>query len=156
MRILVIEDDAALRKIVSTILKEEEYEVEQSENGKEGLFMARSGMYDLLIVDLMLPGLDGLSLIRELHVKGMNVPTLILTAKDSIEDKVKGLDVGADDYLVKPFATEEFLARVRSVLRRAGKMGLEGKITYGNIVLDMNSEKLFYWREVVKVNQKRI
>ena len=87
MRILVIEDDAALRKIVSTILKEEEYEVEQSENGKEGLFMARSGMYDLLIVDLMLPGLDGLSLIRELHVKGMNVPTLILTAKDSIEIK---------------------------------------------------------------------
>jgi DNA-binding response OmpR family regulator len=154
MRILVIEDDAALRKIVSTILKEEEYEVEQSENGKEGLFMARSGMYDLLIVDLMLPGLDGLSLIRELHVKGMNVPTLILTAKDSIEDKVKGLDVGADDYLVKPFATEEFLARVRSVLRRAGKMGLEGKITYGNIVLDMNLKNCSIGEKSLKLTKK--
>ncbi|MCM3570420.1 response regulator transcription factor [Neobacillus mesonae] len=154
MRVLVIEDDSALRKIVSTILEEEGYEVDQSIDGKEGLFMSQSGMYDLLIIDLMLPGLDGISLIKELHVKGMNVPTLILTAKDSVADKVKGLDVGADDYLVKPFATEEFLARVRSVLRRAGKIGLEGKIFYGEIVLDTNSMQCSIGKNSLKLTKK--
>ncbi|MBS4214826.1 MULTISPECIES: response regulator transcription factor [Neobacillus] len=154
MHILVIEDDSALRKIVSTILEEEGYEVDQSADGKEGLFMSQSGMYDLLIIDLMLPGLDGISLIKELHAKGMNVPTLILTAKDSVADKVKGLDVGADDYLVKPFATEEFLARVRSVLRRAGKIGLEGKIIYGEITLDTNLLQCSIGENTLKLTKK--
>lgn len=154
MRVLVVEDDHALRKIISVILEDERYEVDQSENGDEGLLMAKSGLYDLLIVDLMLPGLDGISIIRQLHVNGINIPTLILTAKDSIEDKVRGLDVGADDYLVKPFAMEEFLARVRSVLRRAGKIGIEGRIVYSGIVLDANIQRCSIRDETLKLTKK--
>ncbi|MFD0049772.1 response regulator transcription factor [Actinomycetes bacterium NPDC127524] len=154
MHILVVEDDKALQNIIAKILAEESYDVDQSESGDEGLLMARTGVYDLLIVDLMLPGLDGISLIKKIRMGGMNIPALILTAKDTIEDKVKGLDVGADDYLVKPFATEEFLARVRSVLRRAGKIGLEGKMAYAGIMLDITQQQASITGEPLKLTKK--
>ncbi len=143
MRVLIVEDDYPLRKIVSTILKEDGYEVEQAEDGEEGLFMATSAEYDLLILDIMMPGMDGYSLIRKLRKEGIHSPTLFLTAKDRVEDKVEGLDAGADDYLVKPFASQELSARVRSLLRRAGKLGVEGKISYGPLILDMNQHEAF-------------
>ncbi|MEJ9212831.1 response regulator transcription factor [Bacillus smithii] len=154
MKLLVVEDDSALRKIISSILEDEKYEVDQSESGDEGLLMAESGVYDLIIVDIMLPGMDGISLIKQLRAKGMNIPTLILTARDSIEDKVKGLDAGADDYLVKPFATEELLARVRSILRRAGKIGTEGKIAYSGLVLDTNLKQCLIGDSPLKLTKK--
>jgi DNA-binding response OmpR family regulator len=118
MRVLVVEDDFPLRRILSTILEEEQFEVDQAEDGAEGYFMATSSEYDLITLDMMLPKMDGFTLIKKLRSEGYQTPTLCLTAKDSIEDRVKGLDFGADDYIVKPFATEELLARIRSLLRR--------------------------------------
>jgi len=154
MRILVVEDDLPLRRIISTILKEEQYEVDQAENGEDGYFMASSTEYDLITLDIMLPKMDGFTLIRQLRSEGVQTPTLFLSAKDRIEDRVKGLDFGADDYIVKPFATEELLARVRSLLRRAGKTGLEGKIAYGPILLDTNQHEGFIQQEVLKLTIK--
>jgi two-component system, OmpR family, response regulator CiaR len=141
VRILVVEDDLPLRRIISKILEEEEYQVDQAKNGEEGNLLASSSEYDLLILDIMMPVMDGLSLIKKLRKEGHQTSALFLTAKDRIEDKVQGLDSGADDYLVKPFATQEFLARVRSLLRRTGKIGMEGKLTYGPILLDTNQHK---------------
>ncbi|OIK17274.1 DNA-binding response regulator [Bacillus sp. MUM 116] len=143
MRVLVVEDDVPLRRIISRILEEENYEVDQAENGEEGYFMASTGEYDLITLDIMLPMMDGYEVMRKLRNEGHKTPTLFLTAKDQIADKVKGLDYGADDYIVKPFATEEFLARVRSLLRRSGKIGIEGKMTYGPILLDTNQHEGF-------------
>ena len=154
MRILVIEDDLPLRRIISTILEEEQYEVDQAENGEDGYFMASSYEYDLITLDIMLPKMDGFTLIRKLRSEGFQTPTLFLSAKDRIEDRVKGLDFGADDYIVKPFATEEFLARVRSLLRRTGKVGLEGKMAYGPILLDMNQHEGYINQEVLKLTIK--
>jgi two-component system, OmpR family, response regulator CiaR len=154
MRILVVEDDLPLRRIITTILKEEQYEVDQAENGEDGYFMASSTEYDLITLDIMLPKMDGFTLIRQLRSEGVQTPVLFLSAKDRIEDRVKGLDFGADDYIVKPFATEELLARVRSLLRRAGKTGLEGKIAYGPILLDTNQHEGFIQQEVLKLTIK--
>lgn len=154
MKVLVVEDDQPLRKIVSTILGEEGYKVDQAGDGSEGLFMATSSEYDLLILDIMMPGMDGYSLIKNLRKEGIQTPALFLTAKDRIEDKVHGLDAGADDYIVKPFASEELLARTRSLLRRAGKLGVEGKMTYGTLILDTNQHEGFVEEEALKLTIK--
>jgi len=118
MRILVVEDEPNLLKIISRRLREECYSVDSSNNGEEGLYFATSTEYDCIILDLMLPIIDGLTILKKLRLKNTNIPVIILTAKDSIEDRVKGLDSGADDYLTKPFSFEELLARVRALLRR--------------------------------------
>jgi two-component system, OmpR family, response regulator CiaR len=154
MRVLVVEDDLPLRRIISKILEDEEYQIDQAENGEEGYLMASSCEYDLITLDIMLPKMDGFSLMRKLRSEGIQTPTLFLTAKDRIEDKVQGLDLGADDYIVKPFATSEFLARVRSLLRRSGKMGIEGKITYGPILLDTHQHEGFINDNVLKLTIK--
>lgn len=154
MHVLVVEDDLPLRRIISTILEEEQYQVDQAENGEEGYFMASSGEYDLITLDIMLPKMDGFSVMKKLRNEGLHTPTLFLTAKDSMADKVKGLDFGADDYIVKPFATEEFLARVRSLLRRSGKIGIEGKMAYGPILLDTNQHEGFINHDVLKLTIK--
>jgi two-component system response regulator CiaR len=154
MRVLVIEDDLPLRKIISKILEEEQYQVDQAEDGEEGLYLATTYDYDLITLDVMLPKMDGFSLMKELRRGGQQTPTLFLTAKDRIEDKVHGLDIGGDDYIVKPFATEELLARVRSLLRRAGKTGIEGKISYGPIVLDTNDHEAYVHDQPLKLTIK--
>ncbi|MFD0828099.1 response regulator transcription factor [Neobacillus sp. M.A.Huq-85] len=154
MRVLVIEDDGPLRRIISRILEEEQYEVDQAENGEEGYFMASTGEYDLITLDIMLPMMDGYAVMRKLRSEGNQSPTLFLTAKDRIEDKVKGLDFGADDYIVKPFATEEFLARVRSLLRRSGKIGIEGRMTYGPVLLDTNLHEGYIHETALKLTIK--
>ncbi|WP_042462108.1 response regulator transcription factor [Neobacillus dielmonensis] len=154
MRVLVVEDDLPLRRIISTILQEEQYEVDQAEDGEEGYMLALACEYDLITLDIMLPKMDGFTLMRKLRAEGNQTPTLFLTAKDRIEDRVKGLDYGADDYIVKPFATEEFLARIRSLLRRAGKIGLEGKIAYGPILLDTNQHEGLIGDQVLKLTIK--
>ncbi len=118
MRLLVIEDYTPLRKAVVRGLEEAGYAVDSTGDGKEGLWYAQSNDYDLIVLDLMLPGLDGWGILRSLRQEGQQTHVLILTARDTVDDRVVGLDMGADDYLIKPFALEELLARVRALLRR--------------------------------------
>jgi DNA-binding response OmpR family regulator len=122
MRILVAEDDARVSSFIRRGLREEQYTVDVAKDGEEALFLAQTGEYDLLILDLMLPKRTGLDVLRTLRTDRSTVPVLILTAKDELDDKVKGLDAGADDYLTKPFGFDELLARVRALMRRRGDM----------------------------------
>lgn len=118
MKVLLIEDYAPVRKSVSRGLEEEGFSVDATGDGEEGLWYARSNDYDVVILDLLLPGLDGWSILERLRREGSSVHVLVLTARDGVEDRVHGINLGADDYLVKPFAFEELLARVRALVRR--------------------------------------
>jgi DNA-binding response OmpR family regulator len=120
MRILVVDDDRRLCAIIKRGLLEEAYAVDLAYDGEEGEYLAEVNPYDLIILDIMLPNKDGIEVCQELRAKKINTPILMLTAKDTVEDRVTGLDTGADDYLVKPFAFSELLARVRALLRREG------------------------------------
>jgi len=119
MRILVVEDEPKLARALQKGLTEEPYAVAVANDGDDGLHLARSNPYDLILLDLMIPGMSGLELLRTLRAEGKDLPVLILTAKDAVADRVQGLDSGADDYLTKPFSFEELLARARALLRRA-------------------------------------
>lgn len=118
MRILVVEDDRALSSLLVRALREESYAVDLAQDGQEAEWLAYENPYDAIVLDLMLPIKDGITVLQNLRAGGISTPVLILTAKDSTEDVVKGLDVGADDYLKKPFSLDELLARVRALLRR--------------------------------------
>jgi len=118
MKILVVEDEERVAHFIQKGLKEEGHAVDVSYDGEDGEFLAEVNDYDLIILDLMLPKKNGIVVCRELRASGVSTPVLMLTARDSVEDKVRGLDAGADDYLAKPFAFEELLARVRALLRR--------------------------------------
>ncbi len=135
MRLLVIEDETTLLEQVCNRLEEEGYTVDASGDGEEGLYLANEYPVDLAIIDLGLPGLPGLDVIRSLRESGKKLPILILTARGKWEEKVTGLEAGADDYLVKPFHMEELLARIRALLRRAAGSGQE-HLLYGPISLD--------------------
>ncbi|MBU1124879.1 MAG: response regulator transcription factor [Candidatus Omnitrophica bacterium] len=118
MRILLIEDERKIASFIERGLKEEDYCIDVAGDGAKGLFLAEINPYDLIILDIMLPGKDGISICRELRDKKISAPILMLTARDRVHDKVRGLNSGADDYLTKPFAFDELLARVRALLRR--------------------------------------
>lgn len=118
MRILVVEDEKSLREIVTARLTREGYGVDSAADGREAMAYIEASAYDCIILDIMLPHKDGLSVLQEMRSKGKSTPVLLLTARDSIDDRVAGLDLGADDYLVKPFAYDELSARVRALLRR--------------------------------------
>ncbi len=120
MRILVVEDDPDVSSFIKKGLQEERYAVDLASDGEDGLRLARENPYDLIILDLMLPKLDGLAVCRRLRADRQHTPILLLTARETVEDKVTGLESGADDYLTKPFAFAELLARVRALLRRGG------------------------------------
>jgi heavy metal response regulator len=120
MRILVVEDEKKVAAFLRKGLEQETYTVEVAANGKRALEMALNEPYDLIVLDLLLPGLDGISVLREIRRQHVSTPVLILTARKEVDDRVRGLDAGADDYLVKPFAFAELLARVRALLRRQG------------------------------------
>lgn len=122
MRILLVEDDARVASFIRRGLREEQYTVDVAKDGEEALFLAQTGEYDLIILDLMLPKRGGLDVLRTLRTDRVAVPILILTAKDELSDKITGLNAGADDYLTKPFGFEELLARVRALLRRRGDL----------------------------------
>ena len=132
--ILVVDDDAPIRRMLDRTLSAEGYAVETAADGGEALAAVERSTPDLVVLDVGLPGVDGLSVSRRLRAKGLAVPVLLLTARDSVPDRVAGLDAGADDYLVKPFATEELLARVRALLRR-GKTP-EELLAFGDLTLD--------------------
>lgn len=119
MRILIVEDETALAETLKKGLEEETYAVDLAFDGEEGLFLAENESYDLIILDIMLPEVDGLTILEKIRKRGVKTPVLMLTAKDTIRDKIKGLDTGADDYLTKPFHFDELLARIRALLRRA-------------------------------------
>ena len=121
MRLLLVEDEPKLLEALEYLLKRNGYAVDTAADGESAMDLASSDVYDLLVLDWMLPGRSGLSIVQELRKNGMDVPVLFLTARDSLEDRVAGLDAGADDYLVKPFSTEELLARLRALWRRKGK-----------------------------------
>ncbi|MFS0558825.1 response regulator transcription factor [Brevibacillus sp. 179-C9.3 HS] len=154
MLILAVEDEKALLQTIAGVLTDEGYQVDTAERGDDGLLLAERGIYDLLVLDIMMPGMDGLSLVRTLRAKGMMTPVLFLTAKDSVESRVEGLDAGADDYLVKPFAAEELTARVRALLRRQGKTSMEGELAYGPISLKINEYDGFVDDEPMKLTTK--
>jgi two-component system response regulator MprA len=132
--ILVVDDDAPIRRMLERTLSAEGYAVETAADGGEALAAVERSTPDLVVLDVSMPGVDGLAVSRRLRAKGLAVPVLLLTARDSVPDRVAGLDAGADDYLVKPFATEELLARVRALLRR-GKSP-EELLAYGDLTLD--------------------
>src|SRR3989339_747770 len=135
MRILVVEDEHRIANSIKKGLEQELYAVDVTYNGLDGFDLASTEDYDLLVLDLMLPGLTGLSICRQLRQKNIHTPILILTAKGQIEDKVEGLDSGADDYLTKPFSFEELLARLRALTRRPQK-ALSTILKVGNLTLD--------------------
>ncbi|NIA27054.1 MAG: response regulator [Desulfobulbaceae bacterium] len=141
MRLLVIEDDATLRESLAETLAEAGFAVEQAVDGKEGLYYALEYPIDLAIVDLGLPEMSGLDVIREARKQGRDFPILILTARDRWEDKVDGLDAGADDYVVKPFHAEEVIARVNALLRRSGGWS-SSILTAGPVTLDLSRQDL--------------
>ena len=118
MRILLVEDERKLSAVIKRGLKEVHYAVDHADNGDEALFLAETNPYDLIILDIMLPGKDGIYICRHLRKNKNDTPILMLTARDNVDDKISGLDSGADDYLTKPFSFPEFLARVRALLRR--------------------------------------
>ena len=141
MRLLVIEDDATLRESLTRKLGESGFAVEQAADGKEGLYFALEYPVDLAIIDLGLPEMSGLDIIREARKQGKTYPILILTARDRWEDKVDGLSAGADDYVVKPFHFEEISARVAALLRRSGGWA-SSEMTAGPVMLDLSRQEL--------------
>ncbi len=141
MRILLIEDEQALREQVRIRLQEEGFTVDASGDGKEGLYLASEYPVDLAIVDLGLPGMPGLEIIRTLRTEGRDLPILILTARAKWEEKVTGLEAGADDYLVKPFHMEELLARVKALLRRANGSN-RNELIFGPLNLDTTGQQV--------------
>jgi two-component system OmpR family response regulator len=137
MRILVVEDDKKIASFVVNGLKQSGYAVDHSAEGEHGLIMAQSIAYDAAVVDIMLPKLDGLSLIQQLRAKGTRIPVLILSAKASVDDRVKGLQAGGDDYLTKPFAFSELLARIQALIRRSTQATEPTRLVVGDLTLDL-------------------
>jgi DNA-binding response OmpR family regulator len=133
LKLLVIEDDPKLARLLTRVLQEEGYVVDGCSEGEPGLRQAQSGLYDLVVLDWMLPDLDGLSLCRRLRELGTSLPILMLTSRSELSERVMALDAGADDYMIKPFETEELLARVRALLRRVAGVG---KTSVGPLSID--------------------
>jgi DNA-binding response OmpR family regulator len=136
MRILVVEDELKMAGLLRRGLVEEGHAVDVTRTGDDAVWMAAATEYDAIVLDLMLPGIDGVEACRRMRESGVWAPVLMLTARDGVDDRVAGLDAGADDYLVKPFAYEELLARVRALLRRRGSAAPDQKLTFGDLVLD--------------------
>ncbi|MGZ5387430.1 MAG: response regulator transcription factor [Solirubrobacterales bacterium] len=141
MRILVVDDEPQLRRALERALKLEGYEVELAADGDEALAAIAASAPDAVVLDVLMPKRDGLEVCRELRAREDRTPVLMLTARDTVSDRVDGLDAGADDYLVKPFALEELLARVRALLRRGGPAG-DGPLTYGDLTLDPDTREV--------------
>lgn len=141
MRILLIEDEAKTARAVQTGLRAEDFDAVIARSGEEGFFLLNAETFDLVILDWMLPGRNGIEILKAVRARGNKTPVLLLTARDTIEDRVLGLDSGADDYLVKPFAFAELLARIRALLRRAGDTDLLRK-QIGDLALDVENRRV--------------
>jgi len=154
MRILIVEDDPKIASFVKKGLMEEGFAVDHADNGEDGLHFALSQTYDAAVVDIMLPKLDGLGLIKTLRQKGDNTPVLILSARHSVNDRVKGIQTGGDDYLVKPFAFSELLVRIQALIRRAGGRSESSTITVGDLTMDLLKRRVSRGDEVIDLQPK--
>jgi DNA-binding response OmpR family regulator len=154
MHILVVEDERRLANLVRRALEEEGNVVDVSHDGAEGLDMAEGTQYDLLVLDLMLPHVDGVEICRRLRASGNDVRILMLTARDAVEDRVQGLEAGADDYLVKPFSFSELLARVKALSRRQVQAQTEEELTSGDLVLDLQRREAKRGEDTIELTAK--
>ena len=153
MKILVVEDEKKVAAFIKKGLEEDRYSVEVAFDGDRGEELASQGAFDLIILDILMPKKDGLTMLKELRAQHIATPVLMITAKGSVDDKVKGLDTGADDYLVKPFAIAELLARVRSLLRRGGTEKSTA-LTVGDLSLDLVSHKAVRGKNLIELTGK--
>jgi len=153
MRILIVDDDRRLCNIVKRGLIEEAYVVDVAYDGEEGEYLAEINPYDLIILDIMMPKKDGIEVCRDLRSRNINTPIMMLTAKDAVEDRVKGLDAGADDYLVKPFAFSELLARIRALLRRESS-SKSAELQVGDLVLNTRTRELWKEKRIIEMTTK--
>lgn len=154
MKLLIVEDDLGISYTIARVMRDEGYEATECHNGEDGLHHALYGEFDLIILDIMLPKLDGFSFIQALREQAVDTPILCLTAKDGLNDRVKGLSIGADDYVVKPFEIQEVIARVKALLRRYGKVNQEEQIRYGPIVIQTRSRVITVRGEELALSEK--
>ena len=154
MKILVIEDDRDLCRLICRSLVQSGHEADSCHTGTDGLFYARQQTYDVIILDRMLPELDGLSVLETLRRQGLHTPVILATALDGLHDRIDGLDAGADDYLVKPFAVEELMARIRAVTRRPGNLQITPEIKAFGLCLDPDSRRLAWGETQVSLSKK--
>ena len=153
MRLLLIEDYKPIQKSLAQGLREAGFAVDVTGDGEEGLWYAMSNDYDVIILDIMLPGMDGLSILKKLRAKGRKSHIIILTAKDTLEDRITGLDLGADDYLVKPFEFRELLARVRALLRRSYR-SKNPRIKIQDLQIDLTTQRVWCSREEIQLTPR--
>ena len=155
MKILLVEDNIQLNKALSTLLRRSSYVVDSAYDGEEALLCLKDYLYDVIVLDIMMPKIDGLEVLRRARSSGIKTPIILLTAKSTIEDKVTGLDLGADDYLPKPFETEELLARIRALGRRkAQEFVQEEKLAFGDMSLDEKNFELHCGEASVDLSNK--
>lgn len=153
MNVLVVEDERNLADAIVKILEDEGYNAEATYDGKAGLTCAKSGLYDAIVLDVMLPGMSGYDVVNKMRHAGVSTPVLMLTARISTEDKVRGLDSGADDYMTKPFEAPELLARLRALTRRRGDVLID-EIKFADIRLDLNTHDLSCGEKSVHLSGK--
>jgi heavy metal response regulator len=142
MRLLLVEDDQKLSDFIVKGLRQAGFAVDHADNGRDGLHLALTEAYDAAIMDIMVPEIDGLTIIEEIRSQGIQTPVIILSAKRSVDDRIRGLQTGSDDYLVKPFSFAELLARLHALIRRASAVAEPTRITAGDISLDLMSRKV--------------
>lgn len=153
MNVLIVEDEKNLADALAHILQENKYHVDCANDGKCGLDWACSNMYDAIVLDVMLPGMDGIEVCRTLRSKGISTPVIMLTARSEVRDKVAGLDAGADDYLTKPFDPEELCARLRALTRRTGEVVLDS-VSFGDLELGLDDLELKCGERSVRLSQR--
>jgi DNA-binding response OmpR family regulator len=154
MRLLVIEDDPMLGETLRNALKDEGYVVDWITNGKTALTALKDDVFDLMILDLGLPGMDGIQVVQHLRTTGSNMPVLILTARDGIQNKIDGLDAGGDDYLLKPFDLKELYARIRALLRRPQTRVNESRLTHGALEIDSSSYQCWHNTQAITLTRR--
>lgn len=157
MKVLLVEDNVQLNKALSTLLKRNSYLVDSAFDGEEALICLHDYAYDVIVLDIMMPKIDGLEVLRRARKNGVSTPVILLTAKSTVEDKIAGLDLGADDYLPKPFSTEELLARIRALSRRSGQTYQEKQaIEYGDLTIDESDSSVRCGDQAITLGQKEM
>lgn len=154
MKILVVEDN---KKLLQTIEKEiiKHFEIKCCEDGEEALYLIKQGIYDLVVLDLMLPSLNGLEVLKNIRKDHIDTPVLILTAKESLDEKMEAFSIGANDYLTKPFYMEELIARIYAILRTTGKLQTSNTLDFYDLHLDLSKRRVFYKNEEIELQNKQ-
>lgn len=156
MRILIVEDEFKLAEALAKILNKNHYTTDIASDGQKGIDMATTGIYDLILLDIMLPRISGIQILRRLRSLGNNTPVILLTAKDTTDDKVAGLDAGADDYITKPFSADELLARIRALFRRGSGLSIDNTLNFGPLSLDQATYELSCGSRSIKLGLKEM